>query len=195
VPGATGRFGSPQIARAAEPGLLQPRWSVQERSPRSSTDNRPMGQSGRIATFVLGSVFVAGCGSSSAPRVATPPAPPAPSGTSAVEHLEPGSTRLEVDQQGVGAGQTRAIPHPTGTGLLVVRIEWACAPKAQLRPRVVDSAGKTIFGDQATPIPNGFDGTIDALGEGNAVPGNPPYFVIWTGSATCSWHVRAIDFG
>lgn len=118
-------------------------------------------------------------------------APPAPNNPSTLEEAA-GSPppNLLLDDTGRGPGDSDEFT-PTGakgssqqspgsTGLVRLRVEWACADGVSLEAVLEDQSGES-----SSQVENCFDDPIPVS--------DPPAFVTFPGDAACSWHVRALD--
>jgi hypothetical protein len=163
----------------------------------------------KIIILTAGILALAGCSSSTPPAansattkptsvpattpVTTPAGPPpaAPNHPSTLESAGGSPTKLLLQQLGAGSGDSKSFT-PTGsvapsqagpgsTGIVRLRVEWACAPGSA----VTDVHLADGSGDISGPMTNGFDGPIPVS--------QPPAKVVWSVHSSCGWHVRALD--
>jgi hypothetical protein len=94
---------------------------------------------------------------------------------------------------GTGSGDSRSFT-PTGsvapsqqgpgsTGMVRLRVEWACAPGSAVTNVYLADGSGDISGPPS--LTNGFDGPIPVS--------DPPAKVVWSVRGSCNWHVRAVD--
>jgi hypothetical protein len=163
----------------------------------------------KIIILTAGVLALAGCSSSTPPAansattkpasvpattpVTTPagPAPAAPNRPSTLEGAGGSPTKLLLQQIGTGSGDSKRFTPagsvapsqagPGSTGMVRLRVEWACAPGSA----VTDVHLADGSGDISGPMSNGFDGPIPVS--------DPPAKVVWSVHGSCGWHVRAVD--
>ncbi len=127
--------------------------------------------------------------SASSATATAEPAPPPPTNLSTLEGAGV-EANLLLDEVGVGSGRSEEFT-PTGaiapsqqapgsTGMVRLRVEWACAQGSSLTAVLHDESG-----DISSSLENGFDGPIPVS--------HPPAWVVWEVDGSCSWHVRALD--
>lgn len=118
-------------------------------------------------------------------------APAAPNNPATIESDGGTPTPLLLQQIGSGSGSSNTfIPAgavaasqsgPSATGIVRLRVEWACAPgSAVTNVHLADGSG-----DISGPLMNGFDGPVPVS--------DPPAKVVWAVHGSCNWHVRALE--